>query len=223
MPALPFCRLSQPRLVCAEYFASELVLKATLLQTSAIPDKDDPESNAAYIYTLRVDQLFRGKTPDRIRIYEENDSGRATFEWMPGTQYLLFLVRRSDANGWTLDGCGNSGPVAKKGAALSEIDAIKAAHDGGVIHGVVRVRTSLDFLPRIHVVAQGPRERYAATTDESGQFQIKVPAGRYSVRVVEDGRYFGTYDVSYEDADGIEIEPGGCAQIQLAETRGPAQ
>jgi len=77
-------------------------------------------------------------------------------------------------------------------------------------------RIPSDFLSGIHVEARGIEEHYAATTDEKGQFEIRVPTGRYNLRVVNDGRYFGTYDVSYEDADDIEIEPGGCAQIQLA-------
>src|ERR1700751_6025463 len=59
-PALPFCLVPQPRLVCAEYFRSQLVVKATLVQTNTLHDKDDPDGIRAYVYTVQVNQVIRG-------------------------------------------------------------------------------------------------------------------------------------------------------------------
>jgi hypothetical protein len=81
---MPYCRVPQPRLVCAEYFDSQLVVEATLIQTRELHAKEDPETVLAYVYTLRVNQTLRGKLDRTINVYEGNDSGRATFDWVPG-------------------------------------------------------------------------------------------------------------------------------------------
>ena len=117
-PALPFCLVPQPRLVCAEYFRSELVIKATLIQTTARHDVDDPEGISAYVYTMQVNQVLRGSATGRLQVYEENSSGRAGFTWVPGREYLLFLnYNQNDHTLWELDGCGNSGPRQRRVSA----------------------------------------------------------------------------------------------------------
>jgi hypothetical protein len=101
---------------------------------------------AAYVYSLRVNRILRGKAARTILIYETNDSGRATFGWVPGREYLLFLFESSERKGdWALDGCGNSGPLDKARTALSEITTIKTARGGGVIHGVLGGSEQLPF------------------------------------------------------------------------------
>jgi len=56
-----------------------------------------------------------------FRVYEGNDSGRASFDWKIGKGYLLFLFKSHEnamANAWALDGCGNSGPTSKSASVL---------------------------------------------------------------------------------------------------------
>jgi hypothetical protein len=222
LPAKAFCAVPQPRLVCAEYFASQLVIEATLVKTSDLHNRDDPEGISAYVYTLRVNQVSRGKTAGTIQVYEGNDSGRATFGWVQGKEYLLFLFQSSEQKGaWALDGCGNSGSLDKANVALSEIAAIKAARGGGVIHGVASEQALSTPIAGVRVQAQGPSSRYAATTNEKGEFQLSVPAGRYVVRASKDGADFDTADISYEDPRNVQIEPGGCAQVQFARVERP--
>ena len=216
--AMAFCFVPQPRLTCAEYFASQLVVEATLVQTKIIGDKNDPMGISARVYTLDVDRVMRGKIAGSVRVYEGNDSGRATFDWTPGKKYLLFLFYVPHENAWGLDGCGNSGPLSGAEDALSGIEAIKAARDGGVIYGAVSQQALSIPIPRVHVEAQGDNGEYAATTNEKGEFQMKVPAGQYSVRVIASGHSFKKAAISYEDPGKVQIEPGGCAQVQLAET-----
>jgi len=71
------------------------------------------------------------------------------------------------------------------------------------------------------VEAQGAAGLYAATTNEKGEFQLNVPAGRYVVIASKDGFTFDTADISYEDPRKIRIEPGGCAQVQFAKGQRP--
>lgn len=200
--------------MCAEYFASQVVVEGTLLRTETIHDKSDPQAALAYVYTLTVDKVLRGAVAGPIRVYEGNDSGRATFDWDQGTSYLLFLSYAPAAKAWELDGCGNSGPLARASVALSDIDLIKTAHAGGTIYGSVgREMISAPF-PGAHVEIQGKRT-YSAISDQKGEFEVKVPVGTYRVHVVADGFSFANSDISYADPEEIRIEPGGCAQVQF--------
>ncbi len=119
------CSLPQPRLACVEYFASEVVAEATLVKTGTIRYKEYPEGVAAYVYSLRADRVIRGHIATVFRVYEGNDSGRATFDWKIGRKYLLFLFYSGPDKSWELDGCGNSGPLSRAKAVLEEIDAIQ--------------------------------------------------------------------------------------------------
>ncbi len=139
-PAMVFCDVPQPRLVCAEYFASKIVVEASLLKVRSIHDKDDPEGVAAYEYSLQANQASRGRIDRVFIVHEDNDSGRATFGWKIGQEYLLFLSYSDSDKAWELDGCGNSGPRSDAKAVLQQITAIQASHDGGVIHGVISRR-----------------------------------------------------------------------------------
>jgi hypothetical protein len=219
LPAMSVCNVPQPRLVRAEYFASQLVVEATLART----EKDDPVFPSAYVYTLRVNNVLRGKVRGTIRVYESNDSGRATFDWVSGREYLLFLFYSATEKSWKLDGCGNSGSLSGADMALSEIAAIKTARGGGIIQGVVRgsEQAPETTIAGVHVEAQGKSGRFPATTNQAGEFQIKVPAGRYVVRASKDGIAFDTAVFSYEDPGRIRIEPGGCAQVEFAEVERP--
>jgi hypothetical protein len=209
-PAMPVCNVPSPRLVCAEYFASSAVVEATLVRTTAIPEKDDPEGAvAAHVYYLRVNRTLRGEIGENIRVYVRNDSARTTFDWVVKRQYLLFLFYSSHDKALKVDGCGNSGPLDQAQAALKEIDLIKTRHNDGMIHGVVRAQAG------VRVEARGMGGLYTARTNEKGEFQIRVPAGQYTVHAVARGFRFETADFGYENPRKIQIEPGGCAQVQL--------
>jgi Carboxypeptidase regulatory-like domain len=214
-PAMAFCNLPQPRLVCAEYFASKVVVEATLVKVKAICDKTDPEYVLANLYSLRAEKVFRGNIAHVFRVYEGNDSGRATFDWEIRRKYLLFLFYVDSEKSWALDGCGNSGPISLARPVLGQIESIQKNHGDGFIHGVVSQRALSDPISGVRVEARGKRGRYATTTDAKGEFDFKVSPGRYVVRAIRPGFVFDTADVSYEDTQNVLIEPGGCAQIQL--------
>ena len=209
------CNVPQPRLVCAEYFASRVVVEATLLRTRTVRDKDDPEGVAAFVYSLRADRVLRGDIAAQFQIYEGNDSGRATFDWKAGQQYLLFLLNSEHANLWALDGCGNSGPLNGAKAVLAQINAIRGHRDTGAIHGMVSGEALSAPFPGVRVEARGSSKRYAATTNAKGEFQMDVPAGRYTLHATASGFSFHTADFSYENPQNVRIEPGGCAQVQF--------
>ncbi len=218
-PVMGFCAVPQPRLVCAEYFASQVVVEATLTQIQDVSDKDDPEGISAYIYTAHADQLLRGHIAARFKIYEGNDSGRATFGWKIGRKYLLFLNYSQSDKGWELDGCGNSGPLDHAKTALDEIAKIQNRHGDGFIHGMVSWQALSDPIADVRVEARGTSGTYTAVTNPEGEFAIRVPPGRYVVRASKASLSFSGADISYTDPKDVRIEPGGCAQVQLAANR----
>lgn len=217
VPAMGFCSVPQPRLVCAEYFASQVVVEATLVNVRTISDKDDPECISAYVYSLRAGQVFRGNIAGVLQVYEGNDSGRATFDWKTGQTYLLFLSYSDAEKAWTLDGCGNSGPLNRAKAVLEEIAAIQRRHGGdGHIYGIVSQNALSVPIPQVQVEARGTDGVYKATTNAKGEFEIKVPPGVYSVDATKIGLVFGDADISYANSLNLRVEPGGCVQLQLA-------
>ena len=214
--AMAVCLVPQPRLVCAEYFASQVVARATLVKINAIGDQADPVGIAAHVYTLRADHVIRGRVAAWLQVYEGNDSGRATFDWTVGKQYLLFLFPSANRNSWELDGCGNSGPLGGAKAALDQIRAIRHAHDGGVILGVVSEQALSVPIGGVQVEAQGAGGNYSATTNAKGEFKIIIPAGAYTIRASKADERFDKADLSYADPHRVQIEPGGCVQVQFA-------
>jgi hypothetical protein len=212
-PAMALCDVPQPRLVCAEYFASQVVVEATLIK---VRDIDQDNFPIAFVYSLRANRLLRGRVAGTLDVYEGNDSGRATFGWKIGREYLLFLNYLQSDKGWELDGCGNSGPLDQAKMALDEIARIKARHGDGIIHGVVSWQALSNPMPRVRVEAHGTSGTYTATTNAKGEFEIRVPPGRYVVHASKAGFSFSGAVLSYSDPNDVRIVPGGCAQVQLA-------
>jgi len=212
---LSVCSQPQPRLVCAEYFASDLVVEGSLVRTQTVYDKRERSYRVANIYTVRVSHIFRGDNEENVSIYESNDSGRATFDWIPGTQYILFLFRPPNHKLWELDGCGNSGQISGAKAVLSELDKINLQSSYGTIYGVVS-KGYLDMRePGVRVQAHGMTGRYAGITNKNGEFQIRVPAGTYAIVPVDASLAFQPYELSYSDPRHLQIQPGSCVQVQI--------
>ena len=204
-PAGAVCMIPRPRLVCAEFFKQRVVVIARMVGVRYVGPKGDAMDY--HTYTMRTDRVLRGHIGTGFRIYEENSSGRAGFDWKIGESYLLFLSYFKEDHGWQLDGCGNSGPLRQSGKVLSEIEKIEAATDGGAITGEVW------FHPGVMVIAQGTGGTFRTRADSEGQFRLQVPAGVYSVRAVQRGWRFVAQDLSYELPRRLRIENGGCGQI----------
>jgi len=212
------CGQPQPRLVCAEYSDSKTVIEATLLNVDNVLYESDPKSVLGRYYTLKIDRVYRGTPGTTIRVYEENDSGRASFSWKVGERYLLFLfasIEKLNEAVLELDGCGNSGPVARAKTALRQIDRLGDQKGSALIAGRVSDQYLDAPLQGIEVVARSGGKTYRASTDRKGDFRIPVPAGDY-ILVPEDPQIsFRTYEMSYGDPENLRMQPGACAQVQF--------
>jgi hypothetical protein len=215
--AVALCGEPQPRLVCAEYYASQVVLDATLLKVEDVHEKDDPDGVDGRFYTLKADRILRGTIPETFRVYEGNDSGRASFDWSVGTRYLLFLFTSSEEKAWSLEGCGNSAPVSQANAVLREIDRMNLNQRGGSIYGVVSGQTLSNPLSNIHLMIRGVTGSFEAATDHNGRFHVEVPSGEYKVEPEYPPIPLEPYVLTYENPQHVKIHAGGCAQLQFTE------
>jgi hypothetical protein len=210
------CSRPQPRMVCAEYFAKSVVLIATLEKTDILRSPDDPEGVEAFLYTLHADRALHGEISPNFQVRDENTSSRSTFDWIEGKKYLLFLSYSQGEHAWWLDGCGNSGPLDRSQSVLARIRHIKADHSNtGVIEGTVGTEQETTT-PGAKVTATGKQGRFTARINFDGRFRMRVPTGRYEVRVSDPEYSFGGNLFSYEDPTGVQIESGGCAQLQFS-------
>ena len=196
-------------------------MEATLLKIENVLYQNDPQVVLARYYTLKTDRVFRGTPEQTIRIYEENDSGRASFEWKVGAKYILFLFdshERPDQNLFAFDGCGNSGPASHASSVFREIGQVKCERRTALITGAVSVFNLSGPVPDIEVVARGGGATYSGTTDRKGRFAIKVAPGDYIVEPVHPNSSFTVFDMSYEDPRHLAMQAGSCAQVQFIET-----
>lgn len=206
-----------PRLICAEYANSGAVVTAKLVSVKhyVSPDKQD-----WYIYTLQADKILRGQIDSEFRVYEENSSGRAPFNWIEGQSYLLFLNSRDDGT-WWLYGCGNS--TSLKGAIriLDAIDSIKS-RKGGFIQGIVGGTGQSIPLRKAQVTIKSDSATYRVVPGNSGRFGLRVPAGRYVIQISLPGWSFEKDPLdSYEDPKNVTIEDGGCAEVSFTAEQKP--
>ena len=201
-----------PRLVCAEYSQSKLVVIAKLTHKQHFQPHDEQDY---YVYTLETSRTLRGVVSTKFRVWEENSSGRASFNWSVGKTYLLFLNPTDDGM-WSLYGCGNSAPVDEAGFALKVIDTLKD-RNGGVIQGLL---TEGGYPPRtdlsgITIEIRSKNGEYKAVTNSKGEFKIRVPVGQYTAVPVRAGWSFKKNIESFEAPGNINIENGGGAQVQF--------
>jgi len=208
--AVGYCRSPQPRLVRAEYSQSEAVVIAHLVKSQHINPKDDQDYR---LYTFQVEKILRGSIPSRFVLWDENSSGSLTFNVLRGRKYLLFVDRWAEKDWWTADGCGNSGEVSKVVKALREIQRATALRDS-LITGAVEAATPV---AHANVLARRKNDgkQVETQTRDDGTFALTVPSGEYSVKVTARGKNFGTSLLSYENAESVKLESGGCVQIQF--------
>ena len=209
--AVGLCNVPQPRLVRAEYSQSDAVVIARLVKTRHIEPKRDPDY---YLYTFEVEKTFRGSIPNKFVVWDENSSGRLTFDVLRGHEYLLFVNRwpEKEKDWWTADGCGNSGEVSKRPKTLKRIERLSTVRGGRII-GEVNSDNAANA--RVAVLNKNNGKQFKTQTDANGRFVVDVPAGEYSVQVIAAGKHFVTHWLSYEDAELVKLEDGGCAQIEF--------
>jgi len=209
------CQVPQPRLVCAEFANSPAVIIAKVSGIRRVVDKDD--FIEGYFYTLTTNTRLRGRIDDTFQVWEENSSGRASFGWTVGTSYLLFLTYY-DGRSWTIDGCGNSGPLDRSADTLAAIKSAQSTKTARV-EGMASTGSWTTGVPAVTINATGNGKMFTAQTDQRGQFQLRLLPGHYELKAVRPAWSFDRNPFSYENPNDLNLSAGGCAQVQFTGAR----
>ena len=102
--------------------ASAIVIGKVIAMREATEDPADPEHVTSFTYVLQVRNRIRGKSPSRIRLSVENDSG--SYRMRPNETHVLFLQRNRGT--YFADVCGNSADLGRNPEALKRIRAVLA-------------------------------------------------------------------------------------------------
>jgi hypothetical protein len=178
---MSLCQVPQPRLVCAEYTNSQAVVIAKLMRIREMGDGD------GYFYSLATRNVLRGRTDPTFQVWEENSSGRATFDWKPGTDYLLFMSYSKQDRAWGIDGCGNSGPLSQSASVLAAINSAKANASDGLVDGMVSTDSWTTGIVDVTVRGVWNGMTFTARTNQAGRFQMRLPPGRYRLEAAVSG------------------------------------
>lgn len=205
--ALAVCQVPQPRIVCAEYSNSKAVVVATLRASRHVAAFGETDG---HLYSFAVKTLLRGDPGSAFQVWEENSSGRATFAWKVGRDYLLFLTGnvKQPTRAWVIDGCGNSGPMSQSGKVLAQIKSIDTSSPFGVVYGMADTSDVL-------VKAVGDGQTFSTKSDQMGRLTLRLPIGKYTLSAARRGWSFAPEPFGYESPRDLNITSGYCAQIQF--------
>jgi carboxypeptidase family protein len=207
------CSVPQPRSLCAEYFHSDAVVTASVANIRVVGDSE------GHFYSMLTGNTLRGTVPPRFRIWEENSSGRATFNWKPGRTYLLFMRYSGDVRAWNMDGCGNSGPLPQHSGVLKRLRSIPTRPGDALVEGLASLReTSIDPIPNVTITATTRRNGkvFRTATGPNGRFRLRLPPGVYRLKATGHGFDFSKPELlSYEDPRRLNLTAGSCAQVQF--------
>jgi hypothetical protein len=209
------CQVPQPRIVCAEYANSRAVIIATLRASRyAVIDSDID----GHLYSFAVKKLLRGDPGSTFEVWEENSSGRATFDWKIGAEYVLFLAENVNqpTRASVIDGCGNSGPVSQSGNVLAQIKSIESRSPLGVVYGMVSTDSWTTGLSDVFVKAIGNGQTFSTKTDQTGRFMLRLPTGQYTLNAARPGWSFRPDPFGYESPQNLTVGSGYCAQVQFS-------
>lgn len=106
--------------VSAEFSRSTVVALGRVASERQISEQKDSGVLEGVIYTVRVDELFRGHAGKTLTVFSENSSSRLLMQG--GQTYLLFLYSQSGR--LSADYCGNSGLSTNKQSVLNQVRAL---------------------------------------------------------------------------------------------------
>ena len=107
--------------VPAEYARSKVVALGGVVGEQRVPEYEGLLDGT--VYTVRVQEMFRGQASRTISVFSENSSGR--FPMKKGQLYILFLY--SQGGRLSADYCGNSGLASGKQSVVNAVRGLAHA------------------------------------------------------------------------------------------------
>jgi len=99
------------------YARSFSVFTATVISQRHVPPLDKFFDLDGDMYTIKVEEVFRGKLPRTVELFSENSSGR--FLMTVGAKYILFIYREHGR--LMVDNCGNSDLLTEGSATVAAV------------------------------------------------------------------------------------------------------
>ena len=111
--------------VPAEYDRSVAVITGRAVAERAAPESTTHSGGT--VYTVHVDEVYRGGFLRPLELFSENSSGR--FPIHLHERYVLFIYQ--GLAGLSVDNCGNSGPISQKTDVVRSVKALAIRRRGG--------------------------------------------------------------------------------------------
>lgn len=206
-----FCFQPNPTVTC-EFLNSDAAFVGKVVSVHDVPPRD--KEYDGWLYSLTVQELFRGPKTKTIKVFTENSSARFPLE--VGKQYLLFAKRFNGRLGIT--SCGNSALLSAAQLALAELRRFKTPRDA-VIEGRISFSGIPDtgtHIPGIQVTFHSGVRTFRVASDQNGWFHLHVPPAEYSAEIEQIPHWSITpYDLSRDNPAKFEARPGRCFALQF--------
>lgn len=210
-PAFCFCSEPKPSVLC-EYLNSDAVFVGKVVSLRAVTPRG--QENDGWLYTLRVEELFRGPKSETIDVFTENSSGRYPLD--NGKEYLLFATKVDGR--FEIYNCGNNALLSEGSARIRELRTIQIPGNA-VIEGSISFSGIPDEGPHVagvQIVLQSTDGRYSATSDKEGHFYLHVPPGAYSATVHQIPNWkIEPFDLSVDNPEHFNARAGRCSELQF--------
>ena len=184
--------------------------------------RKDGDDFAGVVYSLKVDESFRGPEKDFIEVYEDNGSARMGLEVKK--TYLIIVNKNKNGilQGWCEDAVESTDSEYKKKVSdVKEVMRnIKNGKEGEVIGFVGPSQPSLENgIKGIHFTIKGGGKTFRVISDETGWFRVSVPAGHYKIEPNEVGWKIEVTEFCIEDPDDLDVETAGGADLAFIAKR----
>jgi hypothetical protein len=198
---------------CQRYASSAVIFIGKAVEVKQEPRGDNSAFNVEST-VFEVEEMFLGQKKERITV--RNKSGfSCDTEFERGETYVIF-AGGDEKEGYGTGVCSGNTPIADAAEILDDLRALPKPGTGGRLFGRAseslkkRVEESIP-LPGVKIKVQevgGKRKIYNAVTDEDGNYELIVPAGRY--RIVPAIPAYAAF--GYINADAFTVRDRGCVE-----------
>ena len=166
------CRERQPP--CSQYASADVVFSGLVKKITS------DESNFRQTISFNVEKAFKGVSGTVVELADSRSSCSAEFE--EGEKYLVYAYRTKDGKELYTHYCTRTTELSKADDDLVYLNSLSKNPQPTEIVG--RLTHFDKKLRRISVVVTSGGATYRTVSDENGWFRVKVPAGRYRVRML---------------------------------------
>ena len=166
------CRERQPP--CSQYATADVVFSGLVTKITPPNEGDFRET-----ISFNVEKPFKGVSDNVVDITDSRTSCSVSFK--EGEKYLVYAYRSDDKKLYT-SYCTRTTELSKGNDDLVYLNRLSQKPQPSEIVG--RLTHNVKKLRRISVVASAGNATYRTVSDENGWFCVKVPAGKYRVRML---------------------------------------